>query len=66
MKRLQCRALDFEDLSIFNIGLPIRWLVFVDCSLRTYLEQIRYSIDMIMMPMRQQRFVDNGILFLED
>jgi hypothetical protein len=65
----QRSTLNFEYLAVVDVCFAIANLlrhVFVYRGLRTDLEQIGDALDVVMVPMGQQRLVHRGLLLLQD
>lgn len=65
MIRFQSSAFNAEDLAIFNIKLSFVWSVLVNRRLRTNLEEIGNTINMVVVPVCQECFMDCRILLCE-
>ena len=66
MTSSQRRPLHPKHLPIFNPRLPILRIMFEDSSLGTQSQQIRNPMDMVPVPVRQQRLVHGGVFLGED
>lgn len=66
MKRPQRRSLGLENLPVFNTLLSIAGLVLVYCGLGTELEQIGNPIDMVRMPVGDQRLMHRSFFLRQE
>lgn len=58
----QRSSINSEELPIFDVDFAVFRVTLVDRRLGTDLQQVRKTIDMITVPVRDERFVHCGIL----
>lgn len=63
MTRLQRSTFDAEHLSVVDILLPVLGIMLVDDNLRTQTLQVRYTADMVPVPMCEKHLLHRGVLF---